>query len=368
MAAEPSVARVPKVLVAGATGVVGQAALEHFATLDGWDVIGVSRRDPRVAGAIHLPLDLLDGDACRAAVDEHLTDVTHLVYAALFEKPGLLQGWYEQDQMDTNLSMLRNLLDPLATKATGLEHVSLLQGTKAYGAHVGELVQPGKERAPRHPHANFYWLQEDHLRDLRARHEWTLTIFRPQVVFGAALGSNMNAIPAIGVYAALLKDAGEPLHHPGGAGYVIEATDAGLLARALAWAATSPEARDETFNVTNGDVFTMRGVWPAIAAALEMDVGDDVPLSLSASMPAREREWAALCERRDLAAPRTFDAFVGQGFVYADLFLGPFRDVPPPPALVSTIKIRQAGFGDCLDTEDMFTALFERFRRERLLP
>ena len=65
---------------------------------------------------------------------------------------------------------------------------------------------------------------------------------------------------------------------------------------------------------------------------------------------------------------RTFDAFVGQGFIYGDLFLGPFRDAPPPPALVSTVKIRHAGFADCLDTEDMFTALFERFRRERLLP
>jgi len=358
----------PKVLVAGATGVVGQAALEHFASLDGWDVVGVSRRDPRVDGAAHLPLDLLDARACEAAVDEHLRDVTHVVYAALYEKPGLVQGWFEQDQMDTNLAMLRHLLDPLAARAPKLEHVSLLQGTKAYGAHVGELVQPGKEREPRHPHANFYWLQEDHLRDLRARHDWSFTIFRPQVVFGAALGSNMNAIPAIGVYAALLKDAGEPLHFPGGARYVIEATDAGLLARALAWAATAPAARDETFNVTNGDVFTMRGVWPAIAAALDMEVGDDAPLALSVAMPAREQEWAALADHHDLRGPRTFDALVGQGFIYADLFLGPFRDVPPPPALVSTIKIRQAGFGDCLDTEDMFTALFQRFRRERLLP
>jgi len=89
---------------------------------------------------------------------------------------------------------------------------------------------------------------------------------------------------------------------------------------------------------------------------------------MAASMPGREAEWAALCERHGLAAPASFDAFVGQGFIYADLFLGPFRDVAPPPVVVSTIKIRQAGFGDCLDTEDMFTALFERFRRERLLP
>jgi hypothetical protein len=40
-------------------------------------------------------------------------DVTHVVYAALYEKPGLIAGWRERDQMETNLRMLRNLFDPL---------------------------------------------------------------------------------------------------------------------------------------------------------------------------------------------------------------------------------------------------------------
>ena len=95
-------------------------------------------------------------------------DVTHVVYAALFEKPGLLPGWFERDQMETNQLMLRNLLDPLLGVAAGLEHVTLLQGTKAYGAHVEPMAVPGRERNPRHEHENFYWLQED---DLRRRQE-----------------------------------------------------------------------------------------------------------------------------------------------------------------------------------------------------
>ncbi len=37
-----------KVLVAGATGIVGQAAVEHFSTLDDWDVVAVSRRPPEL--------------------------------------------------------------------------------------------------------------------------------------------------------------------------------------------------------------------------------------------------------------------------------------------------------------------------------
>ena len=35
-----------KVLVAGASGLVGYAAVRHFASLPDWDVVAVSRRAP----------------------------------------------------------------------------------------------------------------------------------------------------------------------------------------------------------------------------------------------------------------------------------------------------------------------------------
>jgi hypothetical protein len=227
---------------------------------------------------------------------------------------------------------------------------------------------PGREREPRHPHENFYWLQEDDLRARRAGAPWSFTILRPQIVFGEALGSNMNALPALGVYAALLRAAGEPLHYPGGAALTGEAVDADLLGRALRWAATASMATDETFNVTNGDVFCMRNVWPAIADAFGMEVGDDRPCSLAATMPERQDEWAALVARFALDAPTDLAAFVGQSFLYADMILGVGMEHAPPPSLVSTIKIRQAGFGECVDTEDMFRRLVARFQSLRLLP
>lgn len=347
----------PKVLVAGASGVVGEAALRHFTALPEWEAVGLARRPP--PGFDCIAVDLADAAATRDALAS-VSGVTHVVYAALYEKPGLLAGWYEQDQMDRNLVMLRNLFDVLPTSS--LQHVSVLQGTKAYGAHVGAVVQPGREREPRHPHANFYWLQEDHLRSIQGA--WGLTIVRPQVVFGEALGSNMNAIPALGVYAAMCRLDGRPLDLPGPGGFVTEAVDADLLARALAWMATTESAWNETFNVTNGDVFTMRGVWPALADAFGMEAGELVPASLAETMPAREADWAALCDDLGLAAPRAFDRFVGQGFVYADVFLAPVAGA----TLVSTIKLRQAGFGDCVDTEDMFRRLIGRLQQRALLP
>jgi nucleoside-diphosphate-sugar epimerase len=312
-------------------------------------------------------LDLTDAAACRGLV-AGLGDVTHLVYAALYEKPGLVTGWLERDQMETNLAMFRNLADPLVATAAGLEHVSLLQGTKAYGAHVEPRRVPGRERNPRHPHENFYWLQEDRLRALAAGAPWSWTILRPVFIFGESIGSNMNPIPALGAYAAVLRADGEPLHYPGGATTIYEAVDADLLADALLWAATSPACRGETFNITNGDVFTMENVWPVLADAFGMPVGERRPLALAEEMPRRQQTWEALVDRFGLRAPRSIEAFVGQSFIYADLLLAHGNEVPNPPALLSTIKARQAGFGECLDTEDMFRKWIRRFQDTALLP
>ena len=56
------------VLVAGATGLVGLAAVEHFAARSGWQVVALSRRRPELpAGVRHLPVDLTDAAACRHA-------------------------------------------------------------------------------------------------------------------------------------------------------------------------------------------------------------------------------------------------------------------------------------------------------------
>ena len=131
------------VLIAGASGVVGRAALQHFAAAPDTRVIGLSRRPPDAVVGEHISLDLTDRQTCRDMAPR-LADVTHLVYAALFEQPGLLAGWLDSGQMQTNLQMLQHLVEPLADHAPGLRHVSLLQGTKAYGAHVAPMRVPGR--------------------------------------------------------------------------------------------------------------------------------------------------------------------------------------------------------------------------------
>jgi nucleoside-diphosphate-sugar epimerase len=356
------------ILIAGATGVVGYAALKHFAERGDCRVTAVSRRRPlETFGAQFHSLDLTDAKACRSLVAE-LPDVTHFVYAALYEKPGLYAGWLEADQIETNQRMLENLFDPLDRSASGLRHVTLLQGTKAYGAHVRPIAIPAREnRDEFRDVANFYWEQENYIRAKQVGRSWNFTILRPQVIFGVSIGAAMNLIPAIGVYAALRKERGEELAFPGGIGPVIEAVDADLLARAIAWAGQSPSARNEIFNVTNGDVFDWQSVWPAIADALGMAPGEREPERLGETMPPRAAQWDALREKFGLTSPGLHD-FVGESFHYADFVMANGAEGGLPPALVSTIKLRQAGFHEVMDTEEMFRKWFAILQDAKMLP
>ncbi len=363
-----------KVLVAGASGLVGQAALRHFASKPGWSAVGISRRPPiGVRGVEFLRVDLTDADSCRRAV-EGLGDTTHVVYAALFEKPGLFQGWIEEEQIERNGRMLRNLFEPLLEVAP-LEHVSLLHGTKAYGIHhpaIGPrgVRNPLREREPRAEHPNFYFVQEDYLRAKQRTVNFGLTVFRPTVIYGDAWGANMNPIPVIGAYAALQKERGEPLYFPGRTGEPVlrEAVDADLVASALGWAAESGAARGGTYNLTNGDVYLWSNVWPAIADAMGMQAGEPRPLRLAEELPARQDEWAALVQRRGLNAPEDLLEFVGaNSLVYTDMLLAGAA-LAANPVLNSTIAARQAGFHDCMDSEDMFRKWFGKLRADGVLP
>jgi nucleoside-diphosphate-sugar epimerase len=355
-----------KILIAGASGLVGHAAARHFAKLDGWEVVAVSRRTPLpVEGVTFISVDLLDARRCEEVFSQ-MSDVTHLAYAAVNEKPNLLEGWLERKQMEVNLTMLRNLFEPLHRAARQLKHITLLQGTKAYGAHIGPIATPARERAPRHPHENFYWLQEDYIRERQAGSGWSWTILRPQLVVGEAVGSNLNVIPAIGVYAAINKEAGLPLSFPGGPPYLFELVDADLLARSMEWAALTPACRNEHFNIANGDVFVWHEVWPTVADALGMKVGPPQPISLAREMPKRAAEWAAIVKKYDLAAPADLHEFVGESFALTD-FAFAHGAKAINPIVVSTIKARQAGFHDCVDSEDLLRRCFRRFQELRLL-
>jgi nucleoside-diphosphate-sugar epimerase len=357
-----------KVVVAGATGLVGGAALRHFGSAGKCEVVALSRRKPRALhGGRYVQIDLTDPAQCARAATE-LQGATHLVYAALYEAPNLVDGWRDESQIRTNDAMLRNLMAVLEPVAPSLLHVALLQGTKAYGVHVRPLTVPAREgRSEMYEQPNFYWAQESFLRELQRGKGWHWSILRPVLIVGETIGGAMDLIPPLGVYAAMQREQGRALDYPGGAARVSQAVDVDLLARAIGWAGAAEAARNEAFNVTNGDVFTWENVLPAIADALDMKPGGAVPLSLAETSPQWIAPWDALRRKYDLIAPG-LEAFVGLSFQYADYSMRYGQTQPGPPSIVSTVKINKAGFTEMMDTEDMFRKWFRQARSSRLLP
>ena len=83
-----------KVVVFGATGVIGRAAAEHFGTHPDCEVVAVSRRAVDLPGVVHVPLDLADSDAASSTLRSPMfAGTTHVVFAALQESSDLVSGW-----------------------------------------------------------------------------------------------------------------------------------------------------------------------------------------------------------------------------------------------------------------------------------
>jgi nucleoside-diphosphate-sugar epimerase len=355
-----------KVLVTGASGLLGVAAVERFLSA-GWDVVGVSRRKPELPSGRNvefLSVDLRDQAASRAAF-EPLTDITHIAYTAIYEKPELVAGWSSRDQIETNNAMLHNVVESILRTASNFQHISIMQGTKVYGVHLHPIPIPARERDARRDHDNFFFDHEDYVRDIGARHGFKYTALRPQLVTGPTPGA-LNVLPAIGVYAAIRREKGEPFNFPGGASFVWEAADADLVADVMVWAAEAPQAANEAFNITNGDVFEWRSLWPALAETLGAQTGPDMPMSVAAYIEKNADVWSQITAKYHLRS-RDLRELVGHGDQHAD-FAFAYGAPAGPRAFVSTVKLRQAGFIKTIDTEQAFRDALQSLIDRKLLP
>lgn len=348
-------------LVIGARGVIGGGLVEHLLDDGGWEVIGVSRRggkdEPRLR---HLSVDLLDRQATADALSG-LTDVTHLFYAAYQDRP----TWAEL--VPPNLAMLVNTVDAVEPVAGRLEHISLMQGYKVYGAHLGPFATPAREDDPPHMPPEFNVDQQAFLEARQAAQTsgspWTWSALRPSVVCGIGLGNPMNLAMVIAVYASISKELGIPLRFPGSPGAydsLIEMTDAGLLAKATTWAATDPETANQAFNITNGDMFRWRSMWPRIAAFFDLEPAPPLPMSLHEVMADKGDVWDRMVTRHGLQ-PTSYAEV--SSWAFGDFVFSWDYDV-----LADGSRARRAGFHEYVETERMFLQIFTDLREQRIIP
>ena len=344
-------------LVVGARGVIGGNLIDHLVELGDWEVIGLSRRGGPSEGSVrHISVDLLDkADVARKLAG--LGDVTHIFYAAYQDRP----TWAEL--VAPNLAMLVNVVETIEKVAPDLAYVSLMQGYKVYGAHLGPFKTPARETDANHMPPEFNIDQQQFLEQRQKGKSWSWSALRPSVVVGFGLGNPMNLAMVIAIYAAMSKELGLPLRFPGKPGAyhsLLEMTDAGLLARATIWAATDPRCANQAFNVNNGDLFRWSEMWPKIARFFDLEVAPPLPMSLGTVMADKEPLWNAMVEKHGLQ-PNAYKDVSSWGF-------GDFVFSWDYDFFADGSKARRFGFHDFIDTEAMFIDVFEDFRRRRIIP
>jgi hypothetical protein len=119
--------------------------------------------------------------------------------------------------------------------------------------------------------------------------------------------------------------------------------------------------------LTNGEVFEWRNLWPAMAATLGVEPGPDTPVSMASLLPAKADVWDRIVEKHDLRRV-SMSKLVGQSHYYADFCFAYGAEKMPPPAFVSTVKIKQAGFCDTYDTEASFCHWLQVLIDRKVLP
>jgi nucleoside-diphosphate-sugar epimerase len=348
-------------VVVGALGIIGRYIVERLLAEADWHVVGLSRRAaPEGPRYRHFQVDLLDAAACNDRLAQ-LTDATHIFYAAFQPAQGAAAGYAAN--IGSNRDMLVNAVTAIAGASSTLRRVVLVTGTKYYGSHLGPFKTPARERDPRHLPPDYYFDQVDWLTAFQCGKPWDWVELRPQTLCGFAPGTPMSILPAIAVYAAISRELGLPLRFPGkpGAyGAIYQVTESSHFANAALWAATEPRCALEAFNITNGDYFRWRNLWPSIAGVFDMPLGEPQTISLTQHMGTMEGLWRSMTEKHGLK-PYDFRELVAWPF--ADYVFGCDWDV-----MSDVTKSRRFGFHDVVDTEEMFCRLLRRFRQERIVP
>lgn len=348
-------------VIAGATGAASKRLVEVLVADPAWRVVGLSRNPPKSESPrlSYMAADLTDLANTKAALAK-VPDATHVFYTARAKFTDASLG---VEDVEGNATMVRNLVVAAESGCRNLEHVHLVEGTKWYGMHLGAFPSPAREDDRRHMPPNFYYAQEDLLREHQKGKRWTWSASRPGFLYDFAPERPRNLIAVIGAWAAMAQEAGAPLDFPGKPkcyDALFEATDAAQLARGLKWMATSEKAHNEAFNVVDGTLFRWNRLWPRIAKLYGLETGVIRNVKLTQWMADKQPMWDAIVKRRDLK-PGKLEDVATWGF--GDFCWGLEHDV-----VSSVAKLRLAGFHHTVDTEEQILAHLVRYREAKVLP
>lgn len=352
---------IPVALVAGVSGITGQNSAKSLVD-KGWRVYGLSRtRGAEIPGVRHLYADLVKPDQLNAVFAE--LNFSHMFFASWSRQ------LTEVENCVVNGAMLRNVI-VAAAEAGNLKHVALVTGLKHYlgpfEAYASMPVEtPFRETQGRLPNRNFYYDQEDILLSTGKTYGFTWSVHRASTIIGWALGNAMNMGVTLAVYGSICRVTGRPFTFPGSVQQwdgIVDVVDARLLGHHLLWAATEPRAQNEAFNVTNGDVFRWRQMWPILAGNFGVETpefGGQVTPLVDLMIDA-DSDWKKIVANYGLV---DISASKLASWWHTDADLG-----RPVETFADMSKSRESGFLEYQSSMHSFLNLFQKLRAGGIIP
>jgi len=121
----------------------------------------------------------------------------------------------------------------------------------------------------------------------------------------------MSPLLVLAVFGALCKEAGLDLPMPDGGSDLVEPSDADFIAEALEWATAAEAARNEVFNLNNGDLLSRHQVFPILARALNMKLGEPRRYDINEELAKLAHLWPAMVAKYRLHAPADLQELFG---------------------------------------------------------
>ncbi|KAK2974503.1 hypothetical protein RJ640_018668 [Escallonia rubra] len=360
-------------LIVGVTGIVGNSLAEILPLSDTpggpWKVYGVARRPRPPWNADHpveyIQCDISDPQETQSKLSV-IQDITHIFYVTWANKPT------EAQNCEINGNMFRNVLTAVIPNSPNLQHICLQTGRKHYLGPFelfGKIVPhdpPFHEDLPRLDAPNFYYTQEDILyEEVEKKEGLTWSVHRPGTIFGFSPYSLMNIVGTLCVYATICKREGTPLRFPGckGAwdGYS-DVSDADLIAEQQIWAAVDPYAKNEAFNISNGDVFKWKHFWKVLAEQFEVECGefeDGANVSLVEEMKDKGPVWDEIVKEMGLLPTKLEEVGV---WWFVDLMLS-------GEGMLDTMnKSKEHGFLGFRNTKNSFISWIDKMKAYKIVP
>lgn len=346
-----------KTLVAGATGQIGSSVANYLAQSGQWHPIGLARTPDTQAPYPMIAVDLTNAGQCMETLSG-LNDITHILYAARFDHFG-----GELESKDTNVNMLKNLLDAVEPFAEKLQHIHLVHGTKYYGHTVAKRPVPYREEDTCGNYKSFYFEQQQFITERQLGKNWSWSISRPHAFCNYRTDEPRNLILVIAIYASIMRELGLPLHFPGTqASYSAKTQFSWLptLAHATAWMMSETKCANQAYNIVNGDPKSWSELWPLFARYFNMEMGTPDCSTFADFAFGKEAIWDAITEKYDLL--KTDLQKIAQ-WPYGDYVLSVQWDV-----ISDMSKTQRDGFTERVDSENMWLRGFDYFRTQKIIP